>query len=191
MTETMYRHAMSTAFKNWPSLALAAVLYAVNVFLLSIGKDMINTSSQSLGGWVVLVVSGYLFIGAVYLVSATLTENSTLSESFPGVIDHFRTFIVGAIAYAIGYFLLFNVAPPLQTNHSKYDQTPMYMNTEKDSLNRVTVLKETAKDIYLIAGRYSGVEGDARLYTPLTDEEKGEIERYLRASHKDAIINHL
>src|SRR3989442_14783449 len=38
----------------------------------------------------------------------------------------------------------------------------------------VTVLKETAKDIYLIAGRYFGVEGDARLYTSLTDEEKGE-----------------
>src|SRR5713101_1904831 len=82
MTETMYRHAMSTAFKNWHSLALAAVLYAVNVFLLSIGNDMIVKSSQSLEGWVILVVSGYLFIGAVYLVSATLTENSTLSESF-------------------------------------------------------------------------------------------------------------
>src|SRR5207244_6544874 len=79
-----------------------------------IGKDMINTSSQSFGGLVVLVVAGYLFIGAVYVVSATITENSTLAESFPVVIDHFRTFIVGAIAYAIGYFLLFNVAPPLQ-----------------------------------------------------------------------------
>ncbi len=109
---------MSTAFKNWHSLALAAVLYAVNVFLLSIGNDMIVKSSQSLEGWVILVVSGYLFIGAVYLVSATLTENSTLSESFPGIIDHFRTFIVGAIAYAIGYFLLFNVAPPLQTTQA-------------------------------------------------------------------------
>jgi len=74
---------------------------------------------------------------------------------------------------------------------SKYDSTPLYLYTEKDSLNRVTILKETAKDIYLIAGRYFGVEGDARLYTPLTDEEKGEIERYLRASHKDALINHL
>ena len=74
---------------------------------------------------------------------------------------------------------------------SKYDSTPLYLYTEKDSLNRVTVLKETAKDIYLIAGRYFGVEGDARLYTPLTDEEKGEIERYLRGSHKDALINHL
>jgi hypothetical protein len=118
MSETMYRHAMSVAFKNWHTLALAAVLYAVNVYLLSIGNRMISTSSQSIGGWVVLVVSGYLFIGAIYLVSSTLTENSTLSESFPGVIDQFRTFIVGAIAYAIGYFLLFNVAPPLQTTQA-------------------------------------------------------------------------
>src|SRR5260370_11746558 len=118
MTESMYRHAMSVAFKNWHTLALAAVLYAVNVFLLSVGNSMINTSSQSIGGWVVLVISGYLFIGAIYLVSSTLTENSTLSESFPGVIDHFRTFIVGAIAYAIGYFLLFNVAPPLQSTQT-------------------------------------------------------------------------
>src|SRR5712664_123537 len=116
MTETMYRHAMSVAFKNWHTLALAAVLYAVNVFLLSISNSMINTSSQSIGGWVVLVISGYLFIGAIYLVSSTLTEKST--ESFPGVIDHFRTFIVGAIAYAIGYFLLFNVAPPLQSTQT-------------------------------------------------------------------------
>src|SRR5438445_11020895 len=92
MTETMYRHAMSVAFKNWHTLALAAVLYAVNVFLLSIGNGMINTSSQSIEGWLVLVIAGYLFIGAIYLVSSTLTENSTLSESFPGVIDHFRTF---------------------------------------------------------------------------------------------------
>src|SRR5437899_12058433 len=79
---------------------------------------MINTYSHGLCGWVVLVVAGYLFVGAVYLVSAALSENSTLSESFPGVIDHFRTFIVGAIAYAIGYFLLFNVAPPLQTTQT-------------------------------------------------------------------------
>src|SRR6266487_77677 len=79
----------------------------------------------------------------------------------------------------------------LKPDLSKYDPSPLYLYTEKDSLNRVTVLKETAKEIYLIAGRYSGVEGDARLYTPLTDEEKGEIERYLRGSHKDALINHL
>lgn len=114
----MYRHAVSTAFKNWHTLALAAVLYAVNVFLIGIGNDLIGKTAQSLQGWVTIIVAGYLFIAAVYLVSATLTENSTLSESFPGIIDHFKSFIVGSIAYAIGFFLLFNVAPPLQSTQT-------------------------------------------------------------------------
>src|SRR6266581_3970711 len=118
MTETMYRHAVSTAFKNWHSLALAAVLYAVSVFLIGIGNPLINQSTQNLQGWLTIVIAGYLFISAVYLVSSTLTENSTLSEAFPGVIDHFKTFIVGAIAFTIGYFLLFSVAPPLQSTQT-------------------------------------------------------------------------
>ena len=42
---------------------------------------------------------------------------------------------------------------------SKYDSTPLYLYTEKDSLNRVTVLKETAKDIYLIADATSESKG--------------------------------
>ncbi len=62
---------------------------------------------------------------------------------------------------------------------AKYDTTPLYFYTEKDSLNRVTVLKETGKEIYLVAGRYSKFENDSRLYTPLTDEEKGEVEKQL------------
>ena len=114
----MYRHALSTAFKNWHSLAVAAVLYAVSVFLLGVGNPLIDTATSSVQGWITIVVAGYLFIAAIYLVSATLTDNSTLSESFPGVLDHFRTFIVGAIAFAIGYFLLFKVAPPLQATQT-------------------------------------------------------------------------
>ncbi len=112
----MYRHAVSTAFKNWHSLALAAVLYALNVFLLGLGSPMVTNATQSLQlqGWVIVVIAGYLFISAVYLVSSTLTENNTLSDTFPGIIDHFRTFIVGAIAYAVGWFLLFGAAPPLK-----------------------------------------------------------------------------
>lgn len=105
---------MSTAFKNWHTLGVAAVLYAVNVFLTGIGSDLINKSSQSLQ--VTIIIAGYLFIAAIYLVSATLTDNSNLSESFPGVIEHFKTFIVGSIAYAIGFFLLFSVALPLMAN---------------------------------------------------------------------------
>ncbi len=109
---------MSTAFKNWHTLALAAVLYAANVFLIGVGNDLLSRSTSSLQGWVTIVIAGYLFIAAIYLVSTTLTDNSTLSESFPGIIDHFKTFIVGAIAYAIGFFLLFNVAPPLQATQT-------------------------------------------------------------------------
>ncbi len=116
MSTEMYRHARSTAFKNWHTLGLAAVLYAVNVFLTGIGGDLINKSSQSLQGWVTIIIAGYLFIAAIYLVSTTLTDNMNLSESFPGGFDHFKTFIVGSIAYAIGFFLLFSMAPPLMAN---------------------------------------------------------------------------
>jgi hypothetical protein len=35
-----------------------------------------------------------------------LSENNTLTESFPGVFDHFKSFIVGGLFYAIGSFLL-------------------------------------------------------------------------------------
>ena len=101
-------------------MALAAVLYALNVFLLGLGSPMVTNATQSLQlqGWVIVVIAGYLFIAAVYLVSSTLTENNTLSDTFPGIIDHFRTFIVGAIAYAVGWFLLVSVAPPLQATQA-------------------------------------------------------------------------
>jgi hypothetical protein len=73
----------------------------------------------------------------------------------------------------------------------KYEPTPVYLYTEKDGLNRVTVLKELGKEIYLIAGRYTTVKNDSRLYTPLTDDEKTEIEKLLRLSRKDAVISSL
>jgi hypothetical protein len=74
---------------------------------------------------------------------------------------------------------------------AKYDSTPLYFYTEKDGLNRVTVLKEQGKEIYLVAGRYSKFENDSRVYSPLTDEEKGEVEKQLRMGRKDALINFL
>lgn len=73
----------------------------------------------------------------------------------------------------------------------KYDTIPLYFYTEKDGLNRVTVLKESGKEIYLIAGRYAKFENDSRLYTPLTDDEKGEVEKQLRMGRKDALISFL
>jgi hypothetical protein len=73
----------------------------------------------------------------------------------------------------------------------KYDSTPLYLYTEKDGLNRVTVLKELGREVYLIAGRYATFQRDSRLYTPLTDEEKTEIEKLLRLGRKDAVISFL
>ena len=73
----------------------------------------------------------------------------------------------------------------------KYDSTPLYFYTEKDSLNRITVLKELGKEIYLVAGRYTKFENDSRVYSPLTDEEKGEVEKQLRMGRKDALISFL
>ena len=74
---------------------------------------------------------------------------------------------------------------------AKYDPTPLYFYTEKDSLNRVTVLKEHGKEIYLVAGRYTKFEDDSRMYSPLSDEEKGEVEKQLRMGRKDALISFL
>ena len=74
---------------------------------------------------------------------------------------------------------------------SRYDSTPLYLYTEKDSLNRITVLKETGKESYLVAGRYAGFDADARLYIPLTEEERKELEKLLRIRSKDATIHFL
>ncbi len=73
----------------------------------------------------------------------------------------------------------------------KYDSTPLYFYTEKDSLNRITVLKESGKEVYLVAGRYAMVEKDSRVYSPLTEEEKGAVEKQLRMGKKDALISFL
>lgn len=73
----------------------------------------------------------------------------------------------------------------------KYDQTPLYFYTEKDSLNRITILKEPAKEVYVVAGRYSGYENDSRVYNRLTDDEKKEVEKLLRMGRKDATITFL
>ena len=73
----------------------------------------------------------------------------------------------------------------------KFDPTPLYLYTAKDALNRVTVLKEISRDAYLIAGRYSGTDADHRLYVPLSEEERVEIEKLVRIGHKDSSINFL
>lgn len=103
-TET-YRHALNTAFKNWHNLAVGAILLGLNVFLVSSANSFIGTS-QALQGWATMVIAGYAFIAAIYLGVSPLGENNTLTEAFPGVFDHFRSFIVGGLFYAVGQYFL-------------------------------------------------------------------------------------
>ena len=74
---------------------------------------------------------------------------------------------------------------------TRFDQTPLYFYTEKDGLNRITVLKEQGREAYLVAGRYSEFANDARLYLALTDEEKVEVEKLIRMGRKDASVSFL
>ena len=101
----MYRHALTTAFKNWHNLAVGAVLLGLNVFLVSSANSFLSTS-QTLQGWATMVIAGYALIAAIYLGVSPLGENSTLTEAFPGVFDHFKAFIVGGLFYAVGVFFL-------------------------------------------------------------------------------------
>jgi hypothetical protein len=71
---------------------------------------------------------------------------------------------------------------------SKFEYTPLYMYTEKDSLNRITVLKEIGKESYLVAGRYAGMTKGDRLYTPLSEEDRTEIQKLLKIKSRDCTI---
>jgi len=104
-TET-YRHAMTTAFKNWHNLAVGAVLLAFSVFLTSAAFTALKTASTVLQGWAMLIIAGYAFVSAIFLGISPLSENSTLTETFLGIFDHFKSFIVGGLFYAVGSFLV-------------------------------------------------------------------------------------
>ena len=113
-TET-YRHALTTAFRNWHTLGAGAVLLAVQGYLLIQGNILIN-QGQTLQGWIVNIIGGYAFVSAIFLGASPLSENSTLTESFPGIFDHFKTFIVGGIFWALGTALIANPVTQLKTN---------------------------------------------------------------------------
>ena len=85
---------MTTAFKNWHSLAVGAVLLAFSVFLTSTAFVSLKTAQTALQGWAMLIIAGYAFVSAIFLGASPLSENNTLTESFPGVFDHFKSFIV-------------------------------------------------------------------------------------------------
>lgn len=111
-TET-YRYALTTAFKSWHNLAVGAALLALNGFLTANALGFVNSSATAFQGWTTLIVAGYIFVAAIYLASSTLSGKNTLTESAPGIFDHFKAFIVGGILYAVGFFLLGMQTPSL------------------------------------------------------------------------------
>ena len=98
--------SLTVAFKHWQNLAVGTILMAFSAYLTISAKSFITATATQLQGWAMLVIAGYAFASALYLGLSTLSAHSTLEQTLPGVIDHFRGFIVASIFYAIGYFLL-------------------------------------------------------------------------------------
>ncbi len=92
-------------FKHWQNLAIGAVLLSLNVYLVTAANNLITDTTTAIQGWAVLIVAGYAFIVALYLATTTISEHSPLPQVLPGILDHAKLFIVGAVLYAIGYFL--------------------------------------------------------------------------------------
>ncbi|HEX9429231.1 MAG TPA: hypothetical protein VF944_02545, partial [Candidatus Bathyarchaeia archaeon] len=104
--ELIRTEPMTKVFKHWQNLAIGAVLLALNLYLVTTASSMISDATIAIQGWAVLIVAGYAFIAALYLATTTLSEHSPLPQVLPGILDHSKLFIVGAVLYAIGYFLI-------------------------------------------------------------------------------------
>ncbi|HVH16116.1 MAG TPA: hypothetical protein VNA15_10425 [Candidatus Angelobacter sp.] len=98
--------SLRTAFKHWQNLAVGTILMAFSAYLTISAKSFITTTTTELQGWAMLVIAGYAFVAALYLGLSILSAHSSLPQSLPGVIDHFKGFIVAGIFYAVGYYLL-------------------------------------------------------------------------------------
>jgi len=106
MSTEIRAESLTVAFKHWQNLAVGTVLMAFSAYLTISAKSFITTTTTELEGWAMLIIGGYAFASALYLGLSTLSEHSPLPETLPGVIDHFKGFIVAGIFYAVGYFLL-------------------------------------------------------------------------------------
>src|SRR5256885_3396324 len=93
---------MTKLFKHWQNIAIGAILLALNVYLVSAANNLIADTTTAIQGWAVLIVAGYAFIAALYLATTTITEHSPLPQVLPGILDHSKPFIVGAVLYATG-----------------------------------------------------------------------------------------
>jgi hypothetical protein len=114
-TETIQMESMTRAFKHWQNLGVGAVLLALNLYLVATASNLISETSTAVQGWAVLIVAGYAFIAAIYLATSTLSDHSPLPQVLPRILDHTKAFVIGAVFYGIGYFLISRAAS-LPTN---------------------------------------------------------------------------
>jgi hypothetical protein len=98
--------SLTTAFKHWQNLAVGTVLMAFSAWLTITARSFVTTTTTELQGWAMLVIAGYAFASALYIGLSAISGHSPLPQSLPGVIDHYRGFIVAGIFYALGYYLL-------------------------------------------------------------------------------------
>jgi hypothetical protein len=109
-TKLIQTEPMTKVFKHWQNLAIGAILLALNVYLVTAASTLISDPTTAIQGWAVFIVGGYAFIAALYLATTTISEHSPLPQVLPGILDNSKLFIVGAVIYAIGYFLISNGA---------------------------------------------------------------------------------
>lgn len=115
MSTDIRAESLTVAFKNWQNLVLGTVLMAFSAYLSLSAGDFITSTTTELQGWAMLVIAGYAFVSALYLGLSTLSTHSRIAQTLPGVIDHFKGFIVASIFYAVGYFLLYIETSALPT----------------------------------------------------------------------------
>ena len=106
MSTDIRAESLTVAFKNWQNLAVGTILMAFSAYLTISARDFITATTTQLQGWTMLVIAGYAFVSALYLGLSTLSTDSPIAQTLPGVIDHFKGFVVAGIFYAVGYFLL-------------------------------------------------------------------------------------
>jgi hypothetical protein len=97
---------MTKVFKHWQDLTIGAILLALNIYLVTAATTMISETTTTIQGWVIFIIAGYAFIAALYLATTTISEHSPLPQVLTGILDNSKLFIVGAVLYAIGYFLI-------------------------------------------------------------------------------------
>ena len=109
---------LTGAFKHWQNLAVGIVLMAFSAYVSISATDIVTVTATQLQGWAMLVIAGYAFASALFLGLSAREESGPLAQRLPGLIDNFKIFIVAAIFYAIGYFLLNIETTALPTSQS-------------------------------------------------------------------------